>query len=85
MFARTGEKQLGIFLVEKGASGLQVGRPIEKMGVPCKQLHNYDYGGPYAGFVGAAVFYREIDRLVPPDAERNPRLPRRRPVAPRPE
>lgn len=37
---------------------------IEKMGVPCKQLHSYDYGGPYAVFTGAANFYREIDRMV---------------------
>ena len=34
------------------------------MGVPCKQLHSYDYGGPYAGFRGAINFYREIDRMV---------------------
>ncbi len=34
------------------------------MGLPCKQLHNYDIGGPYAGFEGAGNFYREIDRLV---------------------
>ncbi len=37
---------------------------IEKMGIPCKQLHNYDYGGPYAGFRGAINFYRDIDRIV---------------------
>ncbi|MHC4135594.1 MAG: acyl-CoA dehydrogenase family protein [Planctomycetota bacterium] len=33
VFARTGEKELSIFLVEKGAPGLAVGRNIEKMGV----------------------------------------------------
>ena len=33
VFARTGEKQLSIFLVERGAEGLEVGRNIEKMGV----------------------------------------------------
>jgi nitrogenase molybdenum-iron protein alpha/beta subunit len=25
-----------------------------------KQLHSYDYSGPYAGFIGAVNFYREI-------------------------
>jgi nitrogenase molybdenum-iron protein alpha chain len=45
-------------------SGIKDKYVIEKMGVPCKQLHNYDYGGPYAGFVGALNFYREVDRLV---------------------
>lgn len=33
VFARTGEKELSIFLVERGAPGLRVGRSIEKMGV----------------------------------------------------
>ncbi|MDQ1287519.1 MAG: nitrogenase molybdenum-iron protein alpha chain [Actinomycetota bacterium] len=45
-------------------SGIKDRYVIEKMGVPSKQLHNYDYGGPYAGFRGAITFYREIDRLV---------------------
>ena len=33
VFARTGENELSIFLVERGAAGLTVGRSIEKMGV----------------------------------------------------
>lgn len=33
VFARTGEKELSIFLVERGATGLVVGRSIDKMGV----------------------------------------------------
>lgn len=37
---------------------------IQKSGVPLKQLHSYDYSGPYAGFKGAINFYAEIDRLV---------------------
>jgi nitrogenase molybdenum-iron protein alpha chain len=37
---------------------------VQKNGVPLKQLHSYDYGGPYAGFVGAINFYKEIDRMV---------------------
>jgi len=37
---------------------------VQKQGIPLKQLHSYDYMGPYAGFVGAINFYREIDRLV---------------------
>ena len=54
--------------------------------MPCKQLHSYDYGGPYAGFQGAVNFYREIDRMVnTPDLEasieaalaRTQRLPER--------
>ena len=33
VFARTGEKELSVFLLEKGTAGLEVGRSIEKMGV----------------------------------------------------
>jgi len=33
VFARTGESELSVFLVEKGARGLAVGRAIEKTGV----------------------------------------------------
>ena len=37
---------------------------VQKSGVPMKQLHSYDSGGPYAGFRGAVNFYKEIDRMV---------------------
>jgi len=45
-------------------SGVKDKFVIEKMGVPCKQLHSYDYSGPYAAFTGAANFYREMDRML---------------------
>lgn len=45
-------------------SGIKDKFVIEKMGIPCKQLHSYDYGGPYAVFTGAANFYQEIDRML---------------------
>lgn len=45
-------------------AGIKEKYAIQKMGVPCKQLHSYDYSGPYAGFQGAINFYRDIDRLV---------------------
>jgi nitrogenase molybdenum-iron protein alpha chain len=37
---------------------------VQKYGIPLKQLHSYDYSGPYAGFDGAVNFYREIDAMV---------------------
>ncbi len=37
---------------------------VQKMGIPLKQLHSYDYGGPFAGFTGAVNFFKDIDRLV---------------------
>ncbi|MDW7771393.1 MAG: nitrogenase molybdenum-iron protein alpha chain [Desulfobulbaceae bacterium] len=45
-------------------AGIKEKYSIQKLGVPMKQLHSYDSGGPYAGFKGAVNFYREIDRLV---------------------
>jgi len=45
-------------------AGIKEKFSIQKLGVPMKQLHSYDSGGPYAGFQGAINFYREIDRLV---------------------
>ncbi|OAV68743.1 Nitrogenase molybdenum-iron protein alpha chain [Bacteroidales bacterium Barb6] len=37
---------------------------VQKMGIPLKQLHNYDVGGPYAGFQGAVNFYKDIEMMV---------------------
>jgi nitrogenase molybdenum-iron protein alpha chain len=37
---------------------------VQKYGIPMKQLHSYDYSGPYAGYIGAVNFYREIDRMI---------------------
>jgi nitrogenase molybdenum-iron protein alpha chain len=45
-------------------AGIKEKYVIQKGGIPLKQLHNYDYSGPYAGFRGAVNFYMEIDRLV---------------------
>ena len=36
----------------------------QKMGVPSRQLHSYDYTGPYAGFNGAIIFAREVANAV---------------------
>jgi nitrogenase molybdenum-iron protein alpha chain len=44
-------------------AGIKEKYGIQKKGIPSKQLHSYDYGGPYAGFAGAANFWREIDRM----------------------
>ncbi len=45
-------------------SGIKDKYMIEKFGVPSKQLHNYDYSGPYAGFRGAVNFARDIDMMI---------------------
>ena len=42
------------------SSGIKDKYVVNKMGIPVKQLHNYDYSGPYAGFSGAVNFARDV-------------------------
>jgi nitrogenase molybdenum-iron protein alpha chain len=58
------EKMIAMFKPDIFCAGIKEKYAIQKMGVPLKQLHSYDYGGPYAGFQGAVNFYKEIDRMV---------------------
>lgn len=41
-------------------SGIKDKYIIQKGGVLSRQLHSYDYSGPYAGFKGAANFGRDV-------------------------
>jgi nitrogenase molybdenum-iron protein alpha chain len=45
-------------------AGIKEKYAVQKHGIPMKQLHSYDYGGPYAGFKGAENFYRDIESMV---------------------
>jgi nitrogenase molybdenum-iron protein alpha chain len=45
-------------------AGIKEKYTVQKRGIPMKQLHSYDYGGPFAAFKGAINFYREMDRTV---------------------
>ena len=56
-------------------AGIKEKYVIQKDGIPLKQLHSYDYSGPYAGFRGAVNFYREIDRMVNANAFRFVKAP----------
>ncbi|MBU0480309.1 MAG: nitrogenase molybdenum-iron protein alpha chain [Proteobacteria bacterium] len=58
------EKLVELLQPDIFCAGIKEKYSIQKLGVPMKQLHSYDSGGPYAGFVGAVNFYHEIDRLV---------------------
>ena len=58
------ERLLEIYKPAIFCAGIKEKYAVQKMGIPCKQLHSYDYGGPYAGFQGAINFYRDIDRMV---------------------
>ncbi|QGY40333.1 nitrogenase molybdenum-iron protein alpha chain [Pseudodesulfovibrio cashew] len=58
------EKLVELLKPDIFCAGIKEKFSIQKSGVPMKQLHSYDSGGPYAGFKGAINFYKEIDRLV---------------------
>ncbi len=58
------EKLIDKFKPDMICSGIKDKYVIEKFGVPSKQLHNYDYQGPYAGFRGAINFARDVDMMV---------------------
>jgi nitrogenase molybdenum-iron protein alpha chain len=58
------ERLIDIYKPDIFCAGIKEKYAVQKAGIPCKQLHSYDYGGPYAGFRGAINFYKEIDRMV---------------------
>jgi nitrogenase molybdenum-iron protein alpha chain len=45
-------------------AGIKEKYVVQKWGIPLKQLHSYDYGGPYAGFRGAVNFYADIEKML---------------------
>ena len=58
------EKLVELMKPDIFCAGIKEKFSIMKLGIPMKQLHSYDSGGPYAGFKGAINFYEEIDRLT---------------------
>ncbi len=58
------EKMIEVYKPDIFCAGIKEKFAIQKKGIPMKQLHSYDSGGPYAGFKGAINFWREIDRMV---------------------
>lgn len=54
------EEFIGILKPDIFSSGIKDKYIPHKMGIPAKQLHNYDYSGPYAGFRGAVNFARDV-------------------------
>jgi nitrogenase molybdenum-iron protein alpha chain len=45
-------------------SGIKEKYSYHKMGVPFRQMHSWDYSGPYHGFDGFPVFARDMDMTV---------------------
>lgn len=45
-------------------SGIKEKYSYHKMGVPFRQMHSWDYSGPYHGFDGFPVFARDMDMTI---------------------
>ncbi|MDR2816862.1 MAG: nitrogenase molybdenum-iron protein alpha chain [Proteiniphilum sp.] len=58
------EKLIEKYKPDVFCAGVKEKYVVQKMGIPLKQLHNYDSGGPYAGFKGAVNFYKDIEQMV---------------------
>lgn len=58
------EKLIELYKPDIFCAGIKEKYVVQKMGIPLKQLHNYDSGGPYAGFKGAVNFYKDIEMIA---------------------
>jgi len=45
-------------------SGIKDRYVFQKMGIPSRQIHSYDYSGPYSAFEGAVNFARDMDMAI---------------------
>ncbi|KAB2934899.1 MAG: nitrogenase molybdenum-iron protein alpha chain [Leptonema illini] len=45
-------------------SGIKEKYVFQKMGVPFRQMHSWDYSGPYHGYEGFGIFARDMDMAV---------------------
>ncbi len=58
------EKLIELYKPDVFCAGIKEKYVVQKMGIPLKQLHNYDSGGPYAAFSGAVNFYKDIEMIA---------------------
>ncbi|MDF7807870.1 nitrogenase molybdenum-iron protein alpha chain [Pontiellaceae bacterium B12219] len=58
------EKLVDFYKPDIFCAGIKEKYVVQKSGIPLKQLHSYDYGGPYAGFEGAMNFYADIEMML---------------------
>ncbi|WP_068474196.1 nitrogenase molybdenum-iron protein alpha chain [Saccharicrinis aurantiacus] len=61
------EKLIEFYKPDIFCAGIKEKYVVQKSGVPLKQLHSYDYGGPYTAFGGAINFFKEMERMLVTD------------------
>ncbi|PKL70270.1 MAG: nitrogenase molybdenum-iron protein alpha chain [Methanomicrobiales archaeon HGW-Methanomicrobiales-1] len=61
------EELVALYKPDLVFSGVRDKYIAHKLGIASKQLHSYDYSGPYAGYTGAVNFARDVtDALMTP-------------------
>lgn len=45
-------------------AGIKEKYVFQKMGIPMRQMHSWDYSGPYHGYDGFAIFARDMDMAI---------------------
>ncbi|WP_075591430.1 nitrogenase molybdenum-iron protein alpha chain [Labilibacter marinus] len=61
------EKLIEFYKPDIFCAGIKEKYVVQKSGIPLKQLHSYDYGGPYTAFGGAINFFKEMERMLVTD------------------
>ncbi len=59
-------------------AGIKEKYVYQKMGIPFRQMHSWDYSGPYHGYDGYAIFARDIDMTVNNPCWKNMQAPWKR-------
>nr|ACX32869.1 nitrogenase molybdenum-iron protein alpha chain [Sinorhizobium meliloti] len=58
------EKFIEVIRPDLVGSGIKEKYSVQKMGIPFRQMHSWDYSGPYHGYDGFAIFARDMDLAV---------------------
>lgn len=58
------EKLIENFKPDMVGSGIKEKYSTQKSGIPFRQMHSWDYSGPYHGLDGFAVFARDMDMAI---------------------
>ncbi|ALJ34764.1 nitrogenase molybdenum-iron protein alpha chain [Azospirillum brasilense] len=58
------EKFVELMRPDLVASGIKEKYVFQKMGLPFRQMHSWDYSGPYHGYDGFAIFARDMDLAI---------------------
>ncbi|MBF0422259.1 MAG: nitrogenase molybdenum-iron protein alpha chain [Magnetococcales bacterium] len=59
-------------------AGIKEKYVYQKMGIPFRQMHSWDYSGPYHGYDGYAIFARDVDMTVNNPCWKNMQAPWKR-------